>query len=440
MNLLRRLRLRARLAIALAGVAVISVALTTLLAGAGLDRRLREAADARLAASAQHSAELAGQLYARDGRWTSENVTELEHLAEMNGYRLTVTDQGGRTLTTTRLSGDRAPAAVQDRGVEVGAIEVAPFGGSALTPQDKRLREQLNDLHLVSGLLAIALGALAATVLAPRLARPLRDLTDVARRMQHGDLETRVKLGGGPEVEQVGHALNRLAQTLRRGEAQRRDAAADIAHELRTPLGAIVSRVEAAQDGVLTDDRANLSAIHAEALRLTRLADDLARLADAQKPGLLLDKRRVDLAAIARDRIANFADVLQAKELDLDPELRSATVLGDAARLGQVIDNLISNAVRYTDRGGRVTIGVRPDGDEVLLEVDDTGIGIREEDLPHVFERFWRGEKSRSRATGGAGIGLAIVRELVQAHDGQVGVTSAPGTGTRFTVHLPRQR
>jgi len=437
MSRLRSAGLRAQLAVALAAVAVVSVALTTVLANSGLESRLREAAAERLTESARHSAELAAGIYTRDRGWTRDGIAELGHLAQMNGYRLAVSDRTGRSLRPVRLTGVRASARVLVDGEPVGGVEVAPVGGSAITPQDRHLHDRLNRLHLLAGLLALGLGALAAMLVAPALARPLRRLTDVARRMEQGALDTRARPGGGREIEQVGHALNRLAETLEREEEIRREAAADVAHELRTPLGGIVARVEAAQDGVLADERANLDAIHTEAMRLARLVEDLGRLADAQRPGLLLDKQQIDLADIARRRVAQQADLFAARDVALELDLAPASLRGDAARLEQVVDNLLSNALRYTDPGGRVTLRVCCAGEEVELEVADTGIGIREEDLPFLFERFWRGEKSRSRATGGAGIGLAIVRELVRAHDGQIEVESTPGGGSRFRVTLP---
>lgn len=436
MSRLRESGLGARLALALAGVAVVSVALATLLANAGLDSRLRAAARERLDESGRHSAELAAEVYARDGGWTRAGLNELDHLARMNGYRLGLADRTGRRLLTGIAAGDHTRATVRVGAATVGSVEVTPAGGTAVTDQDRHLHSQLDRLHLLAALLALCIAVAAAALLAPRLARPLRRVTEVARRMERGELDRRVAAGGGREIQQVGHALNRLAETLEREEQIRREAAADVAHELRTPLGGIVSRVEAAQDGVLESDRA-LEAIHTDALRLTRLIEDLGRLADAQRPGLLIDKQPVDLAEIARRQADHYADFFTSKDIAFERQLQPTPVRGDEGRLDQVVDNLLSNALRYTDPGGRVTLGVRPLDGHVELEVSDSGIGIRAEDLPHLFERFWRGDRSRSRETGGAGIGLAIVSELVRAHDGRIEVESKAGQGSTFRMRLP---
>jgi signal transduction histidine kinase len=316
-------------------------------------------------------------------------------------------------------------------------VTVTPIRGQVLTGEDRSLRHRLNRLHLLAGALALALGLITAGVMAPALARPLRRLTDGARKMQSGELQTRVAPGGAPELRELGHALNRLAETLEHEEQIRRDAAADVAHELRTPLAGIVSRIEAAQDHVLADEAKNLDAMHTEALRLTRLVEDLGTLADAQQPGMTLQKEPVDLRALVHECTQVYRDYLHAKGIALDEHLAPARVSGDPGRIVQIVDNLLSNALRYTDAGGSVTVELSQHDGEALLEVADTGVGIKGEDLPYIFERFWRGEPSRARRTGGAGIGLAIVRELVRAHDGRIDVESKPGQGSRFRVSLP---
>jgi signal transduction histidine kinase len=255
--------------------------------------------------------------------------------------------------------------------------------------------------------------------------------------MEEGELGTRVEISGTTELAAVGHALNRLAATLEHEEESRRESVADLAHELRTPVSGLLSRIEAAQDGVLEDMQANLEAMHAETLRLSILLDDLTRLAEAQRPGILIEKHPLDLATIGEGQAEAFAPRFAEKPIDFETALTPAPVLGDAGRLSQIVSNLLENALRYTPEGGRVSLRVRQERESAVLEVADTGSGIAAEDLRHVFTRFWRGEKSRSRETGGAGIGLAIVAELVHAHDGRIDVESRLEQGSTFRVTLP---
>ena len=437
-NLVARLGLPVRLGIALAAVAVMSVAVATILSDAGLDSRLNQFARERLQTAATHTADLAANLYRGQGGWTSPVVADLGHLAEMDGYRLALSDGAGHFLTPGgALSRPRASAVVRAGGRAVGLVTVAPVQGQVLTGEDRNLHARLNRLHLLAGILAVVLGLLAAVVVAPALARPLRRLTEAARRMQAGEVDVRVEPRGAPELRDLGRAFNRLAETLEHLEQIRRDAAADVAHELRTPLAGIVSRIEAAQDGVLRDEGANLEAMHAEALRLARLVEDLGKLAEAQQPGLTLRKELVDLRALVEERTRIYKDHLEAKGIALEAHLEAAQAYGDRGRVVQIVDNLLSNALRYTDTGGAVTVELAQRDGEARIDVSDTGIGIPGEDLPYIFERFWRGEPSRARRTGGAGIGLAIVAELVRAHGGRIDVQSRPGKGSTFTVTLP---
>jgi signal transduction histidine kinase len=435
---LARLSLRARLALALVSVALLAVALAALIGNLGLDPRLNEAAHSRLQRSATHAAELAAAVYEDAGGWTPSARSELAHLAALDSLRLSIQLADGRRVAIGPApAGATAHAPITTaNGRRLGTITVAVAGGSLLTPEEQHLRHSLDRLHLIAGGIAAAAALLIALLLAETLSRPLRRIRAAADRLERGDLDTRVEPGGAPELRSTGRALNRLAETLEHAEVLRKAGVADLAHELRTPVNGLLARIEAAQDRLLPLDE-NLAAMHEEAVRLTRLLDDLARLADAEQPGLLLDKHPVDLAQVADSAATAFAPQFAEAGIAFTAHTDPAWVAGDSGRLEQIVVNLLSNALRYTEPGGQVTLTVaRADGD-VSLDVSDTGIGIPPEDLGHIFTRFWRGDRSRSRATGGTGIGLAIVREIVRAHDGRIDVDSAPGKGSRFRVTLP---
>ena len=434
MSRLRAFGLRARLAFALVAVAALAIGIATILGDLGLEPRLEDSAHARLARAADHFAEVSAVVYAEAGSWERARPT-LRHLAALDDLQAQVAVDGRIVVVTDPLGEVRAQAPIRLGGRVLGTATISPASGTLLTQEERDLRRSLDRLHLVSGSAAIAVALVIAFLLAQTLTQPLRRLLQTAERMERGEVDVRVAPGGVAELDALGRALNRLAETLEHEEEIRKANAADLGHELRTPVNALLSRLEAAQDGVLTGAD-NLEAMHAETLRLTRLLDDLARLADAERPGLLLDKRDVDLAAVAarvRDSFApRFEDSGVALLLDSAP----VVVLGDEARLEQIATNLVANAWRYTD-SGEVRLRVAREGDDAVLEVADTGVGIAPGDLRHIFTRFWRGDRSRSRATGGAGIGLAIVRELVRAHDGRIDVDSTPGVGTTFRVILP---
>nr|WSY57646.1 HAMP domain-containing histidine kinase [Streptomyces sp. NBC_00886] len=287
----------------------------------------------------------------------------------------------------------------------------------------------------VAGLVLLVTVAVTV-VIGIRLVRPLRALAEAARRPV--EEHQRVPVTTNDEIGYLAAAFNDLSQRRERLEGQRKAMVSDVAHELRTPLSTIRSWLEAVQDGIATSDQALVDSLLEEALLLQHIVDDLQDLAEADAgqlrihPEPLRVRDLLDHVATAHHGRAETADVTLSTRAEGDPEL-----CGDPVRLRQVVGNLVSNAIRHTPPGGSVTLRARRAGDQVTIEVADTGTGIRAEDLPRVFDRFWRAEKSRSRRTGGSGLGLAIVRRLTEAHGGTVTVASTVGTGTVFTVRLP---
>jgi two-component system sensor histidine kinase BaeS len=433
--------LRARLIIALVGVALLAADMATIYSNLNLDSHVAVAAEARLQRSATHFGDVAGVVYADDRGWTDSALATLRHLAMIDDLAVQV-DAAGRTVLSLPpsapvISGASATAPVLLDGRTLGTVKVSQSNGLLLTAEEVRLTHQLNRMHLIAGVISAVIALFVALYLAFTLSRPLRKIRAGAEAMAAGDLEARVRETGDAEMRSVARALNLLARTLQHEEELRKASVADLAHELRTPLMGLLGRIEAAQDGMLDDEAANLAAMHDEALRQGRLLDDLSALADAERPGMLLTLDRVDLAAVVAGQVDVLAGSYADKGIALISELHPTLVAGDPTRLEQIVANLLSNALRYTDAGGRVSVVVRPARGNGGLEVTDTGIGISAADLPHVFSRFWRGEKSRSRATGGAGIGLSIVQELVRAHGGRVEVDSVVGEGSVFRVSIP---
>jgi two-component system, OmpR family, sensor histidine kinase BaeS len=434
-----RLSLMGRLAVTMGTITIAAVALSMTLVYHSLDGRLNRLGVAHVESSAARVAAIAASHY--HGGWSQRSLAELVERSHTAGFEITVTDLTGRPLTATGggVSPHRwtATAPVVVRGRPVGHLELRPIRSDIFGSENLALRHQLNGLLEVCAALALGLALLAAATIAATLVRPLRRLTEAAERMRRGDLSARARIHGGSEIEQLADAFNQLASTLAREDESRRAAAADIAHELRTPVAGIVSRIEAAQDGVMSDEAANLEAMHAEALRLAHLIDDVGKLAEAERPDLLISHAELDLADTCALRAAAYEGFFAAKGIAFETHIEPAPMHGDARRLEQIVDNLLSNALRYTDPGGRVTLRVSRGVASCIAEVQDTGIGIASEDLPHVFDRFWRSDRSRSRATGGSGIGLAVARELVRAHHGRVELRSELGQGTVARVVLP---
>ncbi|MFJ9585842.1 sensor histidine kinase [Streptomyces acidicola] len=287
----------------------------------------------------------------------------------------------------------------------------------------------------VAALVLVLTVAVTVTV-GTRLVRPLRALTDAARRptQQH----TRVPVTTNDEIGHLAAAFNDLSERRERMEGQRKAMVSDIAHELRTPLSTIRGWLEAAQDGLAASDDAFIASLLEEALMLQHMVDDLQHLAQADAGQFRLHTEPLRLrellnhvAAVHRGRADSAGVTLTALTED------APTLFADPARLRQIVGNLLSNAIRHTPPGGRVSLRCRRTGDQVVIEVADTGTGIAADDLPRVFDRFWRADKSRNRQTGGSGLGLAVVRQLTEAHGGTVSVTSTPNKETVFALSLP---
>lgn len=284
--------------------------------------------------------------------------------------------------------------------------------------------------------LVLAVTVAVTAVVATRLVRPLRALTAAAQ--QPPELHVRVPVTTRDETGILAAAFNDLAERRERLEAQRKAMVSDIAHELRSPLTNIRGWLEVTKDGVVAPDPELLASLHEEALVLQRVIDDLQDLAAADAGTLRLHREPVRAdeligqVAAAHRVAADTAGVSLRTEADGEPWLDA-----DPVRMRQALGNLVSNALRHTPADGTVTLSARCEGDDVVLEVADTGSGIAAEDLPQVFDRFWRAEKSRSRRTGGSGLGLPIVRHLVAAHDGTAHAASEPGVGSVFTLRVP---
>jgi signal transduction histidine kinase len=289
---------------------------------------------------------------------------------------------------------------------------------------------------LATAAVAVIAAMVLAGMLAARLARPLQEIGAAARQIADGDYGARIPRRGPDEIVSLSDSFNQMAAALQEQERMRREFIANAAHELRTPLTNLQGYLEALRDGVIEPDRATFESLWDEAERLVRLSHSLDTLAAGDK-GALTDVVALDLVPVVRAAVELARPAASAAGLELDAELPPTLLArGDPDQLAQVIGNLLQNAIRYSSSGGRISVRGERRPVDVLVSVANTGDEIPAADLPHIFERFYRVEKSRDRARGGAGIGLAIVRQLVEAVGGSVGAESHDGT-TRFWFSLP---
>jgi signal transduction histidine kinase len=296
-------------------------------------------------------------------------------------------------------------------------------------------------LALAFPLLALALAARVFR----SFAIPLADIMAAADAVASGDLTVRVAERGSHEFRQLAHSFNRMTEELARTDQQRRNLTADVAHELRTPLHVIQGNLEGILDGVYAPTTEHIEATLEETKLLARLVDDLRTLSLAESGQLPLHKELVDVNDLLADVATSFSGQAEAGGIELrvancelPEDQKQLVVPGDAGRLDQVLSNLVANALRYTPPGGTITLAANHEDGEVEITVADTGAGIAPEDLPFIFDRFWRGDRARTHTSGaGSGLGLSIANQLVKAHGGKIEVVSQLGEGTTFTVKLP---
>jgi signal transduction histidine kinase len=290
---------------------------------------------------------------------------------------------------------------------------------------------------VVGVIVATAIAAVVAWLLARHLSTPLERLETAADSLSRGDLSQRVETTGPEEVARLAEAFNRMADSLDTAEQLRRRMVADVAHELRNPIAALRGQIECMADGIMPIDDARLASVAEDITHLAALVDDLQQLSLADAGRLAYDRERLDVAALAR-REAERASVVAKPGVAVSaaaPE-EPVWVSGDERRLSEVLRNLLANAARHTARGS-IRCEVTVDAALVEVAVTDTGEGISAEDLDHIFERFYRADASRDATTGGAGLGLAIAKRIIEDHGGSVFATSEPGVGSRIGFRLP---
>jgi two-component system sensor histidine kinase BaeS len=352
--------------------------------------------------------------------------------------RLALLDAERRAVVGNAELSDQAalrPVVVDDR--IVGWIARSPYRRISTAADLAFQQEQLHAAWIIAGL-ALAMAALAALVLARVFLQPLKRVAAATHRLAAGSYDTRVAVGSRDELGRLAEDFNRLAETLERNEALRRRFMADVSHELRTPLTVLSGELEALEDGVRPLSRESLASLRGEVNALSKLVNDLNHLALADVGALAYRKATVDVAPLVQQAIESHRERLAERGLALEASLdNGALVFADADRLQQMFRNLLENAARYTDRGGRVRVALRRAGGELAIDFEDTAPGVPSEALPHLFERFYRVEGSRSRANGGTGLGLSICRSIAAAHGGEIAASPSALGGLRVSVTLP---
>ena len=373
----------------------------------------------------------------------------VEQLATLHGGRIVLTDSNGTVVADSQgelLGQQYSPGLPGGRlsppwGKSApGIVYISPESTVGLgVPSLELLSLSLRRFLLWGGLAAIAIALVLTLGLSQRILSPVRTLTQAAKRLGQGDFSQRVQAYDKSEMGELAQTFNSMASQLERTKQLRQNLTADVAHELRTPLSNVRGYLEAIRDGVIKPDAATIQSLNEETALLSRLLDDLQELSLAEAGELKLTFQAEDIGELITQAVAAIQPQATAQGLsmstDIAPKLPPVNI--DAHRISQVLHNLLRNAVAHTAGGDTVTVTARQQGGWVEVAVADTGEGIPAGDLPNIFERFYRVDRSRSRATGGSGLGLTIAKYLVEAHGGKIEVQSELGKGSRFSFTIP---
>jgi len=379
----------------------------------------------------------------------------VEQMGNLYGRRIIITDTEGTVVvdsdneligdkyegesSATLLSAAQSPATGWLVSETIGTLYIV---GDQSDINNAALQIAYNGIFRFffwGGLIAVLAALLVTGILSRVILAPVRALTNAARKFGKGDLSHRVECDTRTEMGELAASFNSMAENLENMETQRRHLVADIAHELRTPLTNLRGYLEAISDGLVQPDEATIHSLSEEADTLSRLVADLQELSLADAGALKLVADAVDAREIITDSISGMQPKAASRgiELIMDIPDELPAVNADPYRLRQILNNLINNAVEHTSAGGTITVSTGINRSIMEIKVADTGEGIPPEDLPHIFDRFYRVDKSRARSTGGSGLGLTITKRFVEAHGGTITVVSAPGEGTTFTFTIP---
>ncbi len=375
----------------------------------------------------------------------------VEQLSDFYGRRIVITDAANRVVADSSdelvgeeyTSGSNSPGRMMSppwARTNIGIIYVEPADDSDINRTAMQIAfNATGRFFLWGGVVAIAVALILTFILSRRILSPMKDLSQAAGKLGKGDFSQRVTVGDKGEIGELAESFNTMAGDLEHNEHLRRNMVADVAHELRTPLSNLSGYLEAIRDGVVKPDEDIIRSLSEESATLSRLVDDLQELSLAESGELKLTLQSEDISRLIKETVEAAGAKASAGKIKLGSEVAAGlpAVVIDSHRIRQVLNNLIQNAISHTGEKGTITVTAEQRVKDIAVSVTDTGEGISAADLPNIFERFYRVDKSRTRSTGGSGLGLTIAKRLVEAHGGKISVKSEPGKGSTFIFTLP---
>lgn len=457
--------LRTKLSLSYILVALVSVFLISILSNVFLDKQFREYVMQNQEQKNKEVITSISQQYMDNGTWNMNMVESIGINALENGLIIKVKDSSGKTVWDAKSHNngmcqniiqhmaqnissrypnmkstyEEKPYPVTYKFNQVGTVEIGSYGPFYLNDNDLAFITTLNKMLISVGAFSFFFALVLGSIMAEKLSSPISRVIRTAKMIAKGYFSDRIsEKSSTKEITQMIVTINDLADTLERHEILRKRLTGDVAHELRTPLATLQSHLEAMIDGIWKPDKERLISCHEEIVRISKMVGDLEKLARYESENLVLNKTWFNISEIVQHIIKNFESDFMNKGLDIEVNADEEYVEADKDKISQVIVNLVSNALKYTPKGGKVEVNVTDEKNITKIIVKDNGPGIANEDLPYIFERFYRADKSRNRMTGGSGIGLTITKAIIEAHKGKIDVCSKVNEGTEFIVSLPK--
>ncbi|PYG84305.1 HAMP domain-containing protein [Ruminiclostridium sufflavum DSM 19573] len=457
--------LRTRLSLSYIFVALISIFLISIFANLFLDRQFREYIKINQVQRNKDVISSLSNQYQYSGSWNTEMIEAIGVSALENGLIIKVSDLSGQAIWDARVHNNgmcqriiehmsynlnsqypnmkgeytETPYNIYYNSQKVGIVEIGSYGPFYLSDNDLAFLKTLNKILISVGIIALIFSLALGTVMAKRLSSPISKAISAAHSISEGCFSARISEKSNTiEIIELTNTINSLADALGNHETLRKRLTADVAHELRTPLATLQSHLEAMIDGIWEADKDRLISCHDEIVRLSGMVGDLEKLARYESENIILNKSSFSITEVVRQIIRNYESEYLYKGIKIYFTGDEEFINADKDKISQVLINLLSNALKYSTKGSEVKVNIKGGGNLLQLTVKDNGPGISAEDLPFIFERFYRADKSRNRMTGGSGIGLTIARAIIEAHNGKIEAVSKRGAGTEFIVSLPK--
>lgn len=458
-------RLKSKLSFSFITVLLLTILLISGLSNYFMDQHFREYVRQNQEKSNQEIVNQLKNQY-QNGTWNQEQIETIGMNALGNGMIVRVKDQNGNVLWDAAMHNQgmcqkiiekmaenvesrypnadstysEIPYSIYQTQNKVGLVEIGSYGSYYLNDHDLTFINTLNQVLIGVGVISLIVAIFIAHIIARHLSAPISRVIKSAKAIERGCYTDRIiNKSKTTEIMELTLTINNLAETLENQEGLRKRLTQDVAHELRTPLATLQSHIEAMIDGIWKADNERLESCHDEIVRISKMVGNLEKIAKYESDNLILNKESFDVTELIRRLLQNFEMDYLSKQIQVEIIGENEIINADKDKISQVIVNLMSNALKYTKTGGEVKISVIGQEKNTGIIIQDNGTGIAKEDIPFVFERFYRSDKSRNSLTGGSGIGLTITKAIVEAHNGTIEVKSESDYGTIFTVWLPKK-